>query len=546
MFRHRPTVRAAWPIFALLLAFGFSITTHAADLTAEQQQQVEAAKSALRQMETSVDLAEQTAGGGSGALTGSKAKLTKIRLDGALPYVPKAEAALKDLPADHADVKPLVEAFDNLNARIAAIQARLNGGAAPPPAAEGGVRLNHLQEEDFRNARFYISEIKGLADGLTQLAQEASAVADKTKINYRVLNGGAASLAKIRERAGFINGYFEKLPADGRGVPELKLQYDQIMAQTEQAAATLAPIHKLVTDLVNPANYPDFEEDYKRLGGLVRLYYDPGTLTTQREAAIDALKQREPAYAELVRFAQKYQPLADQRTEQGERASSLVAHFVEKFKAYNAAAETQKTELPASIREDMTEAQKIADEAVAEQKPMWFTGGIPQRMGWVTEKMALYEVLDPEPAAALKKDVEALQTKINQQEKSLGQLIINNNQLPNDNYQGDDRDKVIAVAIDAWKHQQPQFDVLATRIPSQAWARNTRWEYSNGTWYFLDTSKLQVQLIVADQDNPKQAIIRPVNIIMNHEKGDTLIGTPFYSIDDDLQPNAYLLRDKIK
>jgi hypothetical protein len=72
------------------------------------------------------------------------------------------------------------------------------------------------------------------------------------------------------------------------------------------------------------------------------------------------------------------------------------------------------------------------------------------------------------------------------------------------------------------------------------------WQYSNGTWYYVDRSKLQVQLIVADEDDEKLAIIRPVNIIMNHQKGDSLIGTPFYAGDDDLQPSAYLLRDKIK
>jgi hypothetical protein len=71
------------------------------------------------------------------------------------------------------------------------------------------------------------------------------------------------------------------------------------------------------------------------------------------------------------------------------------------------------------------------------------------------------------------------------------------------------------------------------------------WQYSNGTWYYVDRSKLQVILIVADTKDTNLAVMRPVNIWMNHQKGDSLIGTPFYGADDALQPSAYLLRNKI-
>ena len=118
----------------------------------------------------------------------------------------------------------------------------------------------------------------------------------------------------------------------------------------------------------------------------------------------------------------------------------------------------------------------------------------------------------------MQREVQQMQASLNQREASLGALIIQQNALPPDRYTGPDRDKVVAVAIDAWTYQQKDFEVLTNRIPAENWSRETLWQYSNGTWYYVDRSKLQVQLIVADKDDDKLAIIRPVNIWMDHQK----------------------------
>jgi hypothetical protein len=183
---------------------------------------------------------------------------------------------------------------------------------------------------------------------------------------------------------------------------------------------------------------------------------------------------------------------------------------------------------------------------VRDQKPMWFTGGIPQRLGWAKDKMDLFHVLDPKGGFALQPEVDALITSINKREDSLRELIIRENTLPNDQFAGADRDAAIAIAKDAWRIQEGDYELLAVRIPSKSWNRETKWTYSNGTWYFVDKSSLQVRLIVADKNNPKQAIDRAINVRKDHTNGDRLIGVPLRSIDETLQPREYLLRDKIK
>ena len=107
-----------------------------------------------------------------------------------------------------------------------------------------------------------------------------------------------------------------------------------------------------------------------------------------------------------------------------------------------------------------------------------------------------------------------------------------------------DRDELVAYATKAWAELQPDAQVLTARIPSQAWTRDTRWEWSNGAFYKIDASKVQVQLIVKHDDT--LAVIRPVNLYKNHLKGDTVNAYPMDAIDEDLLPQRYLMLEKVK
>src|SRR5690606_19928385 len=110
----------------------------------------------------------------------------------------------------------------------------------------------------------------------------------------------------------------------------------------------------------------------------------------------------------------------------------------------------------------------------------------------------------------------------------------------------EDREEAIKTALSAWKVQQDEYEVLAVRIPAEHWARDTKWTYSNGTWYFSDRSRLQVRLIVADHENPELAIDRAINVWKDHQQGDSMIGTPLRAFEDELQPSDYLLKANVK
>jgi hypothetical protein len=547
-------------------------------LTPEQQQKLTAVQSGLTRVQTNFQLAADSAG--TGTPTGSKAKLSKMRLDTAAADMPQLKQWLSELPAGQPEVAQAAEQYSLIEQNIQQLDDRIMGkttapAAAVPPApqattpvasqqadaasspatastpapaaaADAPVKLGYQLEEVLKGAQFNLREVQGNAEALTQLMTELKVVPDQLSIDYRKVNAAMNTLENARRKAGFTQDGLNKLPPNGQGVAETAAELAAANTQLDAAAAWFTPLNQQLTALINPANYPNLATDLKRLNELTVMYGDPMKLQTDRPQAAAVLEQASAAKEEAVRIAQAYMPLMVQQTEEGKRVEGSGNYFLEKLNAFQAAAEQEKQTLPAQIGADLAEADRLAQQAAAEQKPMLFTGGVPQHMAFADEKLALYKVLNPQQAPALEKEVAAMQASMVQREQSLSQLIIQQNPLPPDRYTGPDRAKVVEVATDAWTHQQKDFTVLASRIPSEDWSRETLWTYSNGTWYYVDRSKLQVQLIVADEKNDQQAVILPINIWKDHQKGDSLIGTPLFAGDEKLQPSSYMLRDKIK
>ena len=562
-------------ILALSLALNFTLPAMAQELSAEQQQQLNAVASGLSRVKTNLQLALDSAGPGMGVPQGSRAKLSKMRLDTAAADMPQLGQWLSELPADAAAVKPVVADFATVEQSIAALDARLAGANTTPAATQAATaavpaaatapaavsapvaaasaattaaaaKLGYQQQEVLKGANYNLREVEGYATALTQLVGELQPQADQMAIDYRQVQTGMNTIETARRKGGFTRDALDQLPADGQGVAETAEGLAAALGEVDTAEAYLKPLSEALNKSIDPANYPELQADLKRLNELAAMYGNPMILQSDRPQAAAVVQEVPAARAEAERIAQAYQPLVQQQTEDGKRFEDAGNYFQSNLQAFQAAAEQEKQTLPRQIRADLAEANRIADMAAADQNPLLFTGGVPQAMGFAADKLAMYAVLDPAQTLALEKELQSTQASLQQREKSLGELIIQQNPLPPDRYTGADREQVIAVAVDAWKGQQAGFTLLTSRIPSDAWSRETLWRYSNSAWYYVDRSALQVQLIVADEDDDSLAIIRPVNIWMDHQKGDSLIGTPLHSGDEELQPSNYIQRNKIR
>jgi hypothetical protein len=532
------TTRALRIMVAIALGLGFA-SAASADLTK--------VNSHLQRAETNLESVASNVANRTTPPTGSAGKLLANRLQQALDDLNPAKALLEKVPAGTAGREEAAARYEAAAKEYNRLRAFLTGSdAAPPPQQTGGTRLSYQQEEVLSGARFNLREVEGAANQLTAALETLRKVEDPLAIDFREVNGLLSVVENAKRKSGFVQEALKKLPADGVGVPEVRQQLVNADAKVVTAADFLNPLNATLQKLIDPAQYPEFDADQKRLRELSIMFHDPMILQTDRVLAAETYNQAEAAKAECIRIAQKYARLMQQRTDQGKAIEGVGNGFLSNLDEFLAEAEAREAVLPDEIREDMRTAMGYAAEAVAQQKPMWFTGGIPQTMGFAEERVALLTALNEQAGERMGAELEQTRKQLKAQADSLRELIIRENKLPMDAFQGEDRDKAIKTALSAWKVQQDDFKVLAVRIPAEHWARETKWSYSNGTWYFSDRSRLQVRLIVADHENPELAIDRPINVWKDHQKGDSMIGTPLDGFGDTLQPSDYMLRSNIK
>jgi len=522
----------------LLLSFGF-VSTAFADIG-----QV---NGLLRRAEANLESVDASIGHRTTPPTGSAAKLSAMRLQQALDDLNPAKELLEQIPAGTEGRAEAAERYVNAANLYNKLRTILTGSDAPAAAADsGGTKLNYQQEEKLSNARFHVTEVESNATQLTARLEELREVEDELSISYREVDQLMSVVENAKLKSGYAKSAMERLPEDGKGVADVRQRLTNADAKVVTAADFLRPLHKKLHNLIDPKNYPDFDADQKRLRELSAMFARPEMLVTQRALAAETYQQAEAAKAECIRMARKYARIVQQKTVQGERIEAYGNGFLRNHAAFMARAEELKGEIPGEIRSHLDEAKRYADEAVKNQKPAWFNGGIPQQMDFAQDRAALLRVLDPEQGKTLDAEIEQAEAKLKQQAESLRELIIRENEMPADRFTGEDRKKAIETAISGWRVQQKEFKVLMVRIPSESWSRETKWTYSNGTWYYSDRSRLQVRLLIADHENPELAIDRAINIIKDHQKGDSMIGVPLRGFEDELPPSSYMLRSKIR
>jgi len=518
--------------------------------------------SLLKRAETNLNMVNQSIGHLTSPPKGAAGRLAKMRFDQALDDLNPAGELLGNLPAKGQGVAEATDRYNTAAALASKLESILTGqapkpapkpGEAPaepkPPKADGPktVKLGYPHADNFKNVLFTLRhKVEAPANQITKLHAELLPIENQLTVDHRKTAAAMGTIKETLRQAGFVKDGLAKVPSNGQGVAEAYQRLADAHTQIDGSQKYFQPLNLKLIALVDITNYPEYRTDVKRLEELGAMYYNTSTLQQNRPYAAAVFKQSDAAKTEVIRIAQAYALLMHQQTGEGKRIEGSGNAFFQKHAEFLAAAEKEKEVLPDAIREDLKKTSEMADRAVAEQKPFFFTSGIPQMVSFAEDKLALYTVLDAENAPAFQAEMNALKAELKQREQSLAELIVKQNPLPRDSYTGDDREKIIAIAKDAWSHQQKDFEVLAVRIPSESWSRETLWTYSSRSWYFVDSSYLQVRLIIADPDKPDRAIDRPINITMNHQKGDTLTGSPLHPGDSPLQPRNYILRDKIK
>ncbi len=554
----RRGVRALVAVLVLALS-----VSGAYGLDDQEQADLDKAQTAVKNAEADLKAARGSAGTAENPAKGSRAKLTAMRLDSADKRLGEASDLLAKLPADDDEVKAVQAKYDAAAKGVAEVRAILNpeaadqkdaadasdetGGEDAPAGAspaQAAPKLDYKQEKLLKDAGWYVRETDNYAGSASAVVARLDA--EGSKPVHSEVRAALETVATGWKKHALAVGYIEQLPA---GHPQVQPTADEVKRGGELLGALesrLKAVDVELAKLTGMEHYPDFENDFALLRDFTGRYYSFQLVSQQPEKLAQVVSEDGQVLAEVKRIAQTYLPLVEQRTDEGGQIEKQFGHFQSQRNAFSGALIEYKQQLPAAFEADIKEATDLADQGVAEQKPLFFgkDSGIEQRLGWAEQKLLVLQAFSEEEAKPYVERIEAVRGQIRERAKALESQIIAGNTLPPDEFTGGDRDEVVRYAKDAWAKEQPDAEVLMERIPSQAWTRDTRWQWSNGAFYKIDTSKLQVQLIVKHDD--KLAVSRPINIYKNHLKGDTVTAFPMDEIDDELRPQRFMLLEKVE
>lgn len=566
-----------------VLAMAVGLTAGVSDVWALSEQQTAVhsqAVAAIKAATADLESARSSAGTTARPATGSRLRLTQTRLESATQRLKQAAEALRQLPSDDDAVQPTLQAYSQALETAKTIQTiitqpaqdtRTQGEASSDKSddaassSESGTaksdarpastseqkkagdspKLHYQQEDLLRQARFNMREVTG---GINR-AQETLKKMDDA--------GASVVHSEIVAALGHVNTAQGKLKEAMDALAQLPAEHEQVApvireAQNAQAAlgamkSRLEAQEKAQGSKASADNYENYGRDLVLLQEFGRRYGNFQQLSQEQpEQLAQVIREDGHVQREVQRIARTYLPLVEQKTEAGARMEGVFNHYQSQRNAFAQQLMAYREALPAQFDADLQSARALAQQAVQNRKPAFFNpdGGVEQQLGFAKQKLGVVEAFGAEAAKPFQQKYDAVRQEIAASAKTLEQDIINSNVLPGDVYKGEDRDAIVAVARDAWSHQQKDAKVLKVVIPAQAWKRETKWVWRRDAFHKVDQSRIQAQLVI--QYNDRLAVVQPVNVVRDHLSGDAMIGSPLREGSEAVPAHATLLLDKVK
>jgi hypothetical protein len=290
------------------------------------------------------------------------------------------------------------------------------------------------------------------------------------------------------------------------------------------------------------ADAAQLEQDMEKLRTFATTYGDSRLLEEDPAKLAEIVKAAPVVQEEVKQVVARYDP----KSAEGRKLKFPLGGFERNFKMYEDRISMFKRDAPVQIKGHLDEVEKMSDEAVAQKKPLYFTGGVPQRMKWATDKLVVLGVIDPEAAKPLQARYDAIKPTLPQKEASLRNEIIAANEPPRDSYSGPDKAQLIEQVKSAWKEKHPDDAIVAVRFPGQQWKRDTRWTLQSDlkTLEKTDRSKLQGQILRQSKADPKLLEVHAVDLYKDHLSGDAIKAV--CQDDKDVPVQSLVLAEKVK
>ncbi len=201
-----------------------------------------------------------------------------------------------------------------------------------------------------------------------------------------------------------------------------------------------------------------------------------------------------------------------------------------------------------AINRDLDHVLEMAKMAVENQAPAYFRpeNDIFRSTQTAKTRIRYLQSLDPESAAVTTANERFAETvkQVRVIEQSLAASILQQNELPPDEYHGTDREALLKLLRDKWSQEGTSAEVLKVGIVAPEWTRSVTWEIQNRTLYKVDKSRIQGYVIV--KHNDQVAARHSINLVQDHLSNDKL--SAGFLDDPRAEPelNSQILLDKIQ
>ena len=525
-----------------LLSFVFLGTAGAqVPLTETQQKICDEIKAGLDSVET--------------ALADTQAKLAASDTAGAI----KAYSAtvnnynnhirrLNQVPANHPTSVALREQAAKLGGTLKEVAASLRaaqaakpgdkqpGGAAP---AAGAQRLDYRQDEQLKNARFYLNEIDTRSKRLDELLAG--------KLDTEAIAESRELMGFIQQRLGYANKALTALPAE---FPAVATELKRAAAAEAQVATATASLDKAApaAQQQTAALGQQMTDDLAMVDSWSKGLGNPQELFQARpDDAIATVNQMPQMREALNAMLQRWNARVAEKPGDATAAAMVnkLNYVDEKLTDVEKAAGELTKSLPADVAAQIAEIETMIATAVSDRKPLYFgpQGGIEQKLGQVDQSLKLLTTLDPAAGETASDALLRARDKSKVAQEALSQDIINNNKKPAEQYNGPDKEDLRQRIIENWKQAHPDNEIVLVVFNTAGWSRTTRWDWNEARKGFekVDYDRLQPKLFYKLDD--MRAVEVPIELRKDYMKDGRLSINPW---DIEAEPSVqsiYLLEN---
>jgi hypothetical protein len=412
------------------------------------------------------------------------------------------------------------------SAAIASLIAVAVGFAvfAAPAGAADDKPLEYKEKMLLKDVVSYNDQVEDMVEPMER--ESAGWMAGRTDIAAEKVRAVLGTRDKCVQYLKHAKTRLDKLPAKHADVAPEVARYEDLGKRVTAVEKKAEAVSKGLSAVAEQGKSLTYKVDFDRLREINLMLSNPQALRTNPRDAVEVVKLVTPMKAERKRIAERYAELLKQDTPEAEQLRAALKQSEQTFGELEKAVADFVTAAPAEIDQVVDETLKLAQQAVAERKPAVFAegGGVPQRVASAEERYAILAAIDPDSAVAKAAEIKVRKLKgdVAQMGRALRGEIVAGNSVPAETYAGPDAEVLRQIVKQKWEAEGAGSPVLKIGLNSQAWQRDTRWEWNRVSLAFEKVDRSRAQGFVVVPLDGETGAIHYVDLVKDHLAADAI------------------------